>query len=181
MIRMSGLVWALAALISAQATTVTKASFDDLAAKSTSIVRGRVLGSYTATRGSLIYTYYKIQVLDRWKGPATPQVEVQVPGGSSNGLQQNVAGAPELTEGAQYVLFLWTGPSRATHLLGLSQGVLDVSTNAAGEVTVVRPASDAVVVDSATGLPSGPEPLQMKLSDFSNRVAAALKGGGATK
>ena len=68
MIRISVLVWALAALAPAQATTVSRASFDDLVQKSTAIVRARVTGSYSAARGSLIYTYYKIQVLDRWKG-----------------------------------------------------------------------------------------------------------------
>ena len=29
-----------------------------------------------------------------------------------------------MTEGAEYVFFLWTGPSGATHLLGLSQGTV---------------------------------------------------------
>ena len=43
MIRVSLLVWALAALIPAQATTLGRASFDDLVQKSTGIVRGRVM------------------------------------------------------------------------------------------------------------------------------------------
>jgi hypothetical protein len=181
MIRISLLVWALAALVPAQATTLGRASFDDLVQKSTSIVRGRVSGSYGTAHGSLIYTYYKIQVLDRWKGLAAAQVEVQVPGGTFNGQQQNIAGTPQLTEGAEYVFFLWMGPSRATHLLGLSQGVLDVSTNAAGESTVAGQVADAMVLDSATGRATSAEPLRMKLSDFSSRVSGALKGGVSDK
>ena len=181
MIRISVLVWALAALAPAQATTVSRASFDDLVQKSTAIVRARVTGSYSAARGSLIYTYYKIQVLDHWKGPASTQVEVQVPGGTFNGQQQNIAGTPQLTEGAEYVFFLWTGPSGATHLLGLSQGVLDMSTNAAGEAVVAGQVTDAMVIDSATGRATSAEPLRMKLSDFSSRVSGALKGGVSAK
>ena len=181
MIRISLLVWALAAIAQpSQATTLSRASFDDLVQKSTSIVRGRVTGSYSATRGSSIYTYHKIQVLDRWKGLASAQVEVQVPGGTFNGQQQNIAGTPQLTEGAEYVFFLWTGPSGATHLLGLSQGVLDVTTNAAGEAIVAGQVTDAMVLDSV-GRATGPEPLRMKLSDFSSRVSGALKGGASAK
>src|SRR5437667_5325768 len=93
MIRVAMLVWALAAFIPAQATTVTRASLDDLIQKSTAIVRGRVVSSTTAARGSLVYTYYKIQVIERWKGAAATedpsQLQVQVPGGSFNGVQQN--------------------------------------------------------------------------------------------
>src|SRR5262249_22901126 len=147
MMRISLLMWVLAA----QATTLSRASFDDLVQKSTGIVRGRVTGSFSATRGSSIYTYHKIQVLERWKGLAAAQVEVQVPGGTFQGQQQNFAGTPQLTEGAEYVFFLWTGPSGVTHLLGLSQGVLDVTTNAAGEVILAGQVTDALVLDSATG------------------------------
>jgi hypothetical protein len=84
-------------------------------------------------------------------------------------------------EGAEYVFFLWTGPSGATHLLGLSQGVLDVTTNAAGELIVAGQVTDAMVLDSATGKGAGQEPLRMKLSDFSSRVSGALKGGASAK
>ena len=182
MIRISLLVWALAAIAQpSQATTLSRASFDDLVQKSTSIVRGRVTGSYSATRGSSIYTYHKIQVLDRWKGLASAQVEVQVPGGTFNGQQQNIAGTPQLAEGAEYVFFLWTGPSGTTHLLGLSQGVLDVTTNAAGEAIVAGQVTDALLLDSATGRATGAEPLRMKLSDFGSRVTGALKGGVSAK
>jgi len=173
---MSLLAWVLAA----QATTLSKASFDDLVQQSTGIVRGRVTGSYSAARGSSIYTYHKIQVLERWKGLAAAQVEVQVPGGTFQGQQQNFAGTPQLTEGAEYVFFLWTGPSGATHLLGLSQGVLDVTANAAGELIVAGQVTDALVLDSA-GKGAVPEPLRMKLSDFSNRVSGALRGGVSAK
>src|SRR3954447_21710247 len=127
MIRIAMLAWALAAFSPAQATTVTRASLDDLIQKSTSIGRGRVVGASTTVHGALVYTHYTIQVLERWKGAAADQVQVQVPGGSFNGMQQNIAGAPQLGPGSEYVFFLWTGPSRATHVLGLSQGVLDIA------------------------------------------------------
>ena len=181
MIRISVLAWALAALTPAYATTLTRASFGDLVQRSTGIVRGRVVSAYSASHGSLIYTYYMIQVLDRWKGPAAAQVEVQVPGGTFNGQQQNFAGAPHMTEGSEYVFFLWTGPSRATHLLGLSQGVLDVITGTDGERILAGQVTDALVVDAATGQATPQQPLRMRLSEFNSRVSGMLKGGPSDK
>lgn len=170
MIRICALVL-FAALAPSYATTVIKAPLDDLIAKSTSIVRGRVAGSYTSTQGRLVNTYYKIQVEELWKGPAATQVDVQVPGG----LKQNIAGVPQLANGAEYVFFLWKGPSGTTHLLGLSQGVLDITKDSSGNMMVIRQASDALVVDSATGRATQQDPLRMKLSDLSSRVAGARK------
>jgi len=165
---MALLLWVLAALVEAQATTLSKASFDDLVQKSTSIVRGRVTGSYSVSRATSIYTYHKIQVLERWKGLAAAQVEVQVPGGTFQGQQQNFAGTPQLTEGAEYVFFLWTGPSGATHVLGLSQGVLDITTNAAGESIVAGPVTVARVFESVSRKGAVVQRLRMKLSGYSN-------------
>ena len=180
MIRIAMLGWALA-LVPVQATTVTRASLDDLIQKSTSIVRGCIAGSSSGSHGSLIYTYYKIQVLERWKGANDDQLQVQVPGGSLNGIQQNIAGTPQLALGAEYVFFLWKGPSGAMHVLGLSQGVLDLVKDSSGATILVRQPSEVVAVDSTTGLSGSQDPLQMKLSDFSSRVNKALKGVDTAK
>jgi hypothetical protein len=171
MIRIPMLVWALAVIVPAQATTLRRASLDDLIQTSTSIVRARVAGSTTAQQGPLLYTHYTIQVLDRWKGPVAAQVDVQVP---------KAAGAPQFTNGAEYVFFLWTGPSGANHVLGLTQGALDVTKDAAGNTVVVRQPTEAMVLDPVTGGEGSQDPVQMKLSDFANRVSSAL-GRGNTK
>jgi len=171
-IRISTLVWALAAMIPAQATTLRRASLDDLIQTSTSIVRARVVGSFTASQGPLVYKHYTIQVLDRWKGPEAAQVDVQVP---------QASGTPQFTAGAEYVFFLWTGPSGANHLLGLSQGALDVTKDAAGNTIVIRQPTEAMVLDPATGETGSQDALQIKLSDFASRVASALVGRTSAK
>ena len=171
---MSIFVWALASLVPAQATTLRRASLDDLIQTSTAIVHGSVVKSYTASRGLLAYTHYTVQVLDRWKGLASNQVDVQVP-------CCNIAGAPQFTIGSDYVLFLWTGPSGANHVLGLSQGALDVTTDDSGNVIVVRQSSEALVLNPATGAETTQDPMQMKLSEFAHRVTSALKGGNSAK
>jgi hypothetical protein len=153
----------LCALVPAQATTLRRASLDDLIQTSTSIVRARVTGSSTVSRGPLVYTHYAIQVLDRWKGAVADRVDVQVPVAD---------GAPHFNSGSEYVFFLWTGPSGANHVLGLSQGALDVTTDAVGNIIVVRQASEAL---------GSQDSLQMKLSDFAGKVNGALKGSSASK
>src|SRR4029077_12935979 len=142
MIRIPTLVWALAAMVPAQATTVRRASLDDLIQTSTIIVRARVVRSFDASQGPLVYRHYTIQVLDRWKGPEAAQVDVQVP---------QASGAPQFKTGSEYVFFLWTGPSGANHVLGLSQGALDVTKDAVGNTIVVRQPTEAMVLDTVTG------------------------------
>src|SRR5881397_3849590 len=102
--------------------TLERLSLDDVIQKSTDIVRARVVDSYAAFRGSVIYTHWKLQVLDRWKGPEQAALEVLIPGGTANAFHQDVPGAPGLVQGKEYLLFLWTSKSGATYLTGLSQG-----------------------------------------------------------
>src|SRR5579872_7406985 len=103
------------------AATLSRLSLDDMINQSTAIVHARVQSSSTALRGSIIYTYYQIQVLDTWKGQAAGSVAV--PGGAVNGSQQSFDGAPQLTEGKEYIIFLWTSPSGLTQIIGLTQGL----------------------------------------------------------
>ena len=172
MIRIPILVWAFALLFAAHATTLRRASLDNLIQTSTSVVRARVVGSYTTGQGALVYTHYTIQVSDRWKGPVADQMDVQVP---------QASGAPHFITGSEYVFFLWTGPSGANHLLGLSQGVLDVTKDAGGNTIVVRQATEAVVLNPATGETGSQDPMQMKLSDFASRVSSSLMGRSSAK
>ena len=174
MIRLSLLLWTLAALVPAQATTLRRASLDDLIQMSSSIVRGQVTGTFTAPNKTHIDTHYTVQVLDRWKGASAAQVDVMVP-------CCDIAGAPHFSVGSVYVFFLWTGPSGTNHILGLSQGVLNVTEDGAGNAIVIRQPSEALVLNSATGTTGIQDPMEMKLSDFASRVTSALRGGAAPK
>jgi hypothetical protein len=180
MTRLSILLWCLALVVPAHATTVRSASLDELIQLSTSVIRGQVMASSASLKGSLIYTHYTVQVLDQWKGPAAVQVDVQIPGGAFNGTEQSIAGAPQLAIGSQYVFFLWTAPSGANLPLGLSQWVLIVTSDQAGNTTVVRPPSEALALNPADASASQ-DPMQMKLTDFASRISGAVKGGSTPK
>jgi len=160
-----------------QAATLERLSLDEMTQKSTAIVRGRVTGSFTTQHGSMIYTHYRLDVSERWKGGDTAVAGVVVPGGVAGGLRQAFAGVPRLAAGREYVLFLWTGPSGLTHLIGLSQGVFNLSRDAGGDWTAYRPACAEVMLDK-DGTPVHDQAVTLRLSDLRQRVGSGVQTGG---
>jgi len=164
--------------ISLPAVTLERLSLDEMIDKSTAIVRGRVVSSQAKLHGPLIYTHFSVQVLERWKGPEASQMDVAVPGGSANGLNQTFSGAPLLAPGDEYVFFLWTGASGITHVIGLSQGVFSLKAGNDGSVTATRAASLETMLDSKTGRMISDETLRMRLTDLRSRVTGRLESRG---
>jgi len=131
------------------ATTLQQLSLDSMIGQSTAIVRATVTGSTSGLVGRDIYTYYQFQVLETLKAGPAPVTTVAVPGGVARGLRQMVAGAPVLTQGQQYVLFLWTSRTGVTQVIGLSQGLFIVMQDEAGNTVLVRPAASDLMLDQA--------------------------------
>jgi len=156
------------------ASTLEQLSIDEMIAKSTEIVRGRIVSSRPVVDGQLVYTVSRVDVLERWKGLPAEQVEVAIPGGSHGSLRQTFAGAPELEPGRDYVLFLWTGSNGITQVIGLSQGVFTVETDGDGAAYVERPASQVVMLDA--GNPVDDRAVSMPLGELRGRVERQAKG-----
>lgn len=167
--------------LAARAATLEYLSLDEMTEKSTAIVRGRILGSSTSVEGPLIYTHFAVQVLECWKGPEAKQIDVVTPGGTAQGLTQTFAGTPSLAEGGEYLLFLWTGPSGLTHLIGLSQGVFAVTKDEQGGLVATRAVSTDAMLDTKTGRVVTDQLLRLRLGDLRSRVTAAAGRGGRTK
>lgn len=169
--------WA-ATLASLSASTLQQLSLDDMIRLSTIIVHGKAQPTFSAYRGAIAYTHYLFQVSEALKGStAGNQIEIVVPGGAANHLQQTFAGAPTLLPGQDYVLFLWTSKSGLTQVIGLSQGLFTVTTNAAGQTIVTRPAATERMVNAA-GQPVSDSDIQMSLSDLRTRIRTVLASGG---
>ncbi len=155
--------------------TLERLTMDDMITKSTDIVRCRILGSSSSVRGVLgrggmIYTHYTVQVTERWKGSASTTVDVAVPGGFARGLRQTFAGAPELSPTADYVLFLWRSPSGLTQILGLSQGLLTVKSDAGGNPMVGRGGAGEPMLDKS-GMPVADAGFNMTMDEFRSTLA----------
>ncbi|MGP0075180.1 MAG: hypothetical protein ACLPWF_24985 [Bryobacteraceae bacterium] len=158
-------------------STLQRLSLNDMIQKSTVIVRGTIQpGTSAALRGALIYTHYQVSVKTTYKGTPGASIDVAVPGGALNGIQQPVAGAPALTAGQDYVMFLWTSKSGLTQVIGLSQGLFNVTTNAQGQTIVSRGPATATMLDSS-GNAVQDSNLQMPLAQLAGKIQAVLAGG----
>jgi len=166
------------ALAPLPASTLQQLSLDDMIRLSTAIVHGKAQRTSSSYRNSIIYTNYQVQVTETLKGSAASQLDIVVPGGAANRLQQTFAGAPTLAPGQDYVLFLWTSKSGLTQIIGLSQGLFGVGTNPSGQLMVSRGASTEPMVNAA-GQPVSDSAMQMLLSDLRIRIQKTLSAGGA--
>lgn len=161
----------------APASTLQRLSLNDLIQKSTLIVRGTFQpGTTAAFRGSLIYTHYQLAVTAAYKGAPSASMDIAVPGGVLNGLQQPVSGAPTFVPGRDYVIFLWTSKSGLTQVIGLSQGLFNVSTNSQGQAIVSRAAITEPMLNSSGQLVTDSN-FQMPLAQLVSMIQAALLGG----
>lgn len=176
MARSARIVCLIAWGLAAQAATLEYLSIDEMTEKATAIVRGRIAGSEARFFGPLIYTHYTVEVLERWKGPDVQQLDVVVPGGTVQGSRQTFSGAPALVGGEEYVLFLWTGASGLTHVVGLSQGAFSLKSDDTGEATASRVAATEGMIDPKTGRVVADKALRVRLSDLRLRVKERARG-----
>jgi hypothetical protein len=171
------LAFAAGCLTAIVGSTLQQLSLNDLILKSTMIVRGTIQpGTTAALRGSLIYTHYQLALTTAYKGTPGQTIDVAVPGGVLNGMSQPVAGAPTLTAGKDYLIFLWTSKSGLTQVIGLSQGLFNVTTNAQGAVTISRGATSSPMLNSS-GNAVADSDLQMPLAQLASTIQTTLAGG----
>jgi hypothetical protein len=175
-IRRSALLWLAVPALVAQAATLEQLTLDEMIQKSTAVVQGHAVNSYTAVRGRVIYTCYRFAVSSQSKGASASEIDVATPGGAANGVQQIFPGAPTLAIGQNYLLFLWTSPSKLTQIIGLSQGLFSVTVNAAGQAIVVKAPSAEAMIDMRTGQAVQDQAIRMPLAELKARIRRVLGG-----
>jgi hypothetical protein len=154
--------------LAASAVTLQQLSMDQMSEEATAIVRARVTGSSASLTGATIYTHYKLQVSETWKGSAS--TEVMLPGGVAGGIRQSFPGVPQLQTGSEYVLFLWTSRKTGiTHVIGMGQGIFNVTSRNDGSVQASRGRIGEGVLDSG-GHPVQDHAIQMGLPEMQARV-----------
>lgn len=167
-----------ACLAPLHASTLQQLSLKGMIQQSTQIVYGTVQPGYAAFRGPMIYTHYQVQITNSYKGASLLRyLDVAVPGGIVNGFRQAFAGSPTLTPGQKYFLFLWTSKSGLTQIIGLSQGLFDVSTNNAGQLVVSRGATTETMLNSAGQVVSDAS-IKMTMAQMISRIQTILGSSG---
>jgi hypothetical protein len=154
-------------------TTLEKLSFDEMVAKSTLIVRGRVALSNVQQHGVIYYSHYKVQVSEQYKGATVQTIDVVLPGGTIGRTQQTFSGVPTFPTDTDVVLFLWKSKAGLTHVIGLSQGIFQVSKDASGQLVFTRGAIQEGLVDARTGRPTTDGAMRFTAREFSARVGQA--------
>jgi len=176
MVKMLRSVFALIVTMSAWGATLERLSLDEMAARSTAIVRARAISNSTDYLGSTIYTKTRFEVLERYKGPEGSQVEVTEPGGTVGLTRQTYSGVPRFNPGQEMVLFLWTGPSGRTQVIGLSQGVFEVSrSSSSADAEVTRQPSGETMLAPGAGAPVEEPTIKLPLSRLKGRIRTALE------
>ena len=128
-------------LATVAATTVLPVDFDEMVARSHTVVRGHVVdvrARMTAGRRS-IESVVTLQVIDAVKGGATRQVQFRVPNGQVGRYRRVTVGAPEFARGDDVVVFLSGSFPVVPMPYGLSQGVYRIGRDAAGRAVVSGP------------------------------------------
>jgi hypothetical protein len=124
------------------ATTVVPMSVEELTHRSSHVVRARATESWAQWNSdhSMIHTYTRLQVVDRWKGAGPDSVVVKQPGGTAEGYTQRVAGVRQFTSGEEAVLFLRPSDARDGSMVvtGLIQGNFRLYRATSGEVTATN-------------------------------------------
>lgn len=153
------------------AASLQQLSTAEMAAQATAIVRATVTGTSASLSGSTVYTHYQLQVSETLKGKSP--VQVDVPGGVASGIRQSFPGVPELKQGGEYVLFVWTSSSGINHILGFGQGVFAVAQQADGSVHLTR-GRIAETMHDKQGHVVQDEAVELTLSDLRSLVATGV-------
>lgn len=149
--------------LSSEASVARRASLPDLVKASSTVVVGTVTQRSSFWSGTRIYTRNQITVEEIWlQGttvdpqkltlpPTSPALEVHTLGGVVGDIGQSVSGSPRLVTGHTYVLFLTEGAPKQWHVVALSQGAFEASSEALRPLTQTHALE---LVGDATAIPT---------------------------
>jgi hypothetical protein len=162
--------------LAAQATLVPALSLRGLIDQSEIIVHGKVTRSWAAwdSAHKYIWTHYRLEIIDRVKGNSGASVTVSEPGGSLDGVNMSISGAPNYGIGETAIVFLYRTPVGYLRATGYGQGKYTVTpemrvrTNRKGLELLPRDSASGASLTSLEGL---------SVADFKARVRDAIRSG----
>jgi hypothetical protein len=135
----------------ANATTLARLKFSDLASQASAIARVRCLRSTSHWKNGEIWTRTEFAVIEPNKGDVPRILDVEMPGGIIEHLHARVDEVPAFAPAEEAYLFLWTAPDGTFRILGWSQGSFRIrKDDASGLETVTQDSAAAPVFDPST-------------------------------
>lgn len=134
----------------ARAATLIHMTLEEMAERSSAILRGRCVRVYSQwnPQHTDIYTHSVFRVERYYRGLLGMELEIVEPGGAVDGWESVYPGIPRFAVGEEAVLFLWTGRSGRHQVIGYGQGVFRLTTDgktvqSLGDEPVIEPDSHA--------------------------------------
>ena len=137
------LVAAALLAIVANATTLERMRFEELARQASAVARVRCLGAESRWENGEIWTVTRFEVIEQSKGSLPAMVTVRMLGGRVGNLHSRVEGIPSFHPGEEAYVFLWAQEGEPLRVLGWSQGTFRIARDA-------RTGVETVTQDSAT-------------------------------
>src|SRR5260370_12814235 len=135
----------------AEATTLVRLRFQDLAHYSYSIARVRCMHADARVENGEIWTDTSFRVLAHNKGYLPEEIVVRQPGGKFQHLHSHVEGAPEFRPGEEIYLFLSGHPGHQFLIVGWAQGTFRIHRDLrSGRETVTQDSAATPVFDPAS-------------------------------
>jgi hypothetical protein len=146
------LLAALALLaVVANATTLARMRFEELAQQATAVARLRCLGVQSFWESGEIWTETRFEVVEQNKGSLPQVVRVRMLGGSIGNLHSRIEEVPVFHPGEEAYVFLWSREGEPFRVLGWSEGTFRITRNArTGLETVTQDSAASPIFDPRT-------------------------------
>jgi hypothetical protein len=135
----------------ANATTLARLRFEELAKQATAVARLRCLGAESRWENGEIWTDTVFEVVEQSKGLLPGLVTIRTLGGSVGNLHSRIEGVPAFRQGEEAYVFLWGREGEPYRVLGWSQGTFRIARDArTGVETVTQDSAAAPIFDPRT-------------------------------
>jgi len=163
--------------IAANATTLARMRFEDLAQQATAVARLRCLSTQSIWHNGEIWTDTQFEVIEQAKGILPATVIVRTLGGTLGHFHSRVEEAPIFHPAEEVYLFLWGGQGQPLRVVGWSQGTFRIARD-------IRTGTEAVTQDSAAAPVFDPQTRRfvhdgirnLPLNLFQMKLKRALQG-----
>lgn len=137
--------------VAANATTLSRLRFEELADQATAVARLRCLGVQSLWEDGEIWTETRFETVELNKGLLPDVVSVRMLGGNYGNLHSRIEGVPAFRPGEEAYVFLWGRDGEPLRILGWSQGTFRIRRDArTGLETVTQDSAAMPLFDPRT-------------------------------
>lgn len=163
-----------------RATTLERMSVERMSQAAKAIARVRCVSNVTVWQRGEIWTLTTFSLEQAWRGALEAEITVRSLGGTLGDVTSTVSGVPRFRPGEEVVLFLEPDPYGDYFVVSWQQGTFRIHRDRrTSDETVAQDTASYAVLDPRTRRMETSGIARMPLTDFRDRVDAALAAKGA--